>query len=182
MEFTFQFILNNGGGLVAPEKESLFLYLLQEYGIGAKTATGFGKFQKQFDKTTTDGYISFTPFDKKERKDEELDEELDEVTGEEFESEDSGTEEIVHNSPEPIVHVTEQPDWANPEDITRGSKVTATVLRWRNGSATVRLHVKKFELVKNKNMPKPDTSIVEVVVSNVLGNLAKGKFDVELTK
>lgn len=45
--FRFQFRLNNYGGLDAGEKKALFQYLLQEYGVGAKTASGFGQFRNE---------------------------------------------------------------------------------------------------------------------------------------
>lgn len=66
--FRFQFRLNNYGGLMAEEKNALFQYLLLEYGMGAKTATGFGQFRdeqqlealrKQVE--STEGYLSGLP-------------------------------------------------------------------------------------------------------------------------
>lgn len=66
--FRFQFRLNNYGGLMAEEKKALFQYLLLEYGMGAKTATGFGQFsnEQQLEALRgqvagNDGYLSNLP-------------------------------------------------------------------------------------------------------------------------
>jgi CRISPR-associated protein Cmr6 len=75
VRFRFQFRLNNAGGLQAKEKMVLFQYLLQEYGMGAKTASGFGQFRnaRALDNLRSqvkgqDGYIaSFAPAATKSR-------------------------------------------------------------------------------------------------------------------
>lgn len=46
VEITFQFILHESGGLTVDEKVKSFTYLLQKYGAGNKTSSGYGQFKK----------------------------------------------------------------------------------------------------------------------------------------
>jgi len=57
VEITFQFKLNDEGGLSGKQKAKLFEYLLKKYGAGAKTSSGYGQFKKEITPSKEKGYL-----------------------------------------------------------------------------------------------------------------------------
>lgn len=190
VEFCFQFIFHCEGGLSVDDKQKLFTFLLQQYGIGAKTSNGFGKFKEQFKYLEPDkdndndagGYINFTKFDQLKREETADDEAGNDET-------DAGAynyrPKIKHQKQthRPLsVKIQESDDWVEVDKVKSGSIVNATVIDYANGSATIRLHIKGVEINQKIYRKATISEAIVVTIANTTGKVEKGNFGVEIRK
>ena len=166
VEIKFQFKLFDSGGLNADEKEKLFKYLLQKYGIGAKTASGYGQFKKN-DNVSTEkqtGFVEFddfNPIDLDDTNDSHLD-----------------IEEKHELKKKESISVKQTNDWAELNSLKYGSRIKGTVIDYKNGNAKVRLHIKDEEIVLNLQGKFTPNQVLPLMVKETLGSIKKGNYTI----
>ena len=170
VEIKFQFKLFESGGLKANEKEKLFEYLLQKYGIGAKTASGYGQFKKSENKSPDNqtGFVHFDDFSPIE-----LDAEINQVY---IEKEKAIKQKVVEKKES--INIKQSDDWPELNSLKPNSRIKGTVISYKDGNAKIRLHIKNKEIVLGLQGKYKQNEILSLMVKETLGSIKKGNYTI----
>ena len=130
IEITFQFRLNNEGGLSAKQKALFFNYLLNKYGAGAKTSSGYGQFRKQQEKDVSSKILSTNP----------MFENFNPIT---IDNSSAVRKEILvpKELTKKLPAIEETNDWIPLESLKNGSVVSGRMVDFLSGNAKIQLHI-----------------------------------------
>ncbi|MBK9107300.1 MAG: type III-B CRISPR module RAMP protein Cmr6 [Saprospiraceae bacterium] len=169
VEMKFQFLLNDKGGLTSGEKLTLFKYLLENFGAGARRGTGFGQFKLSTSEQSvnqSNWYINFSP----------LQSDKDEV-GDGTSSE----EEIIIKPPTKpdITKVPESENWPSISSVYKNEKISGYIHELKSGNAKVQLFVKGQSDFLNLQGYKGLIGIeVDFKIVDTIGSLKNGNYQI----
>lgn len=163
VEITFQFRLNDEGGLSGKQKATLFEYLLKKYGAGAKTSSGYGQFEKEVLKTNLSGLPIFPDFNP--------------ISLSEASIENDEPQVPTEMQPESTL-IYQNESWIDFSIIKNGDIVEGTVIKYENGNARVQLHIIDKEIVLGIQGKFKTNDILKIKVIETSGSHAKGNFNI----
>ncbi|NPA44447.1 MAG: type III-B CRISPR module RAMP protein Cmr6 [Chlorobi bacterium] len=163
VEIKFQFRLFDSGGLSADEKVKLFEFLLQKYGAGAKTSSGYGQFKKNISQNKISDLPVFGNFiaislDNKGKIPE--------------------TSQTTQTQQPKKAEISQDDTWVELDTLKIGSLVWGTVLSYSNGNAKIKLHIKDKDIVINVNGKFSKTEKAKLIITETSGKIEKGNFTI----
>lgn len=168
IEITFQFKLNDQGGLSCHQKATFFKYLLNKYGAGAKTSSGYGQFKKAIELNNgIEIYPNFADFSP-----------LSFEVFDENNKEENILSDFIQNNKK----VYDDSDWPELQTISNGNRIKGTIIEYSKGNAKILLHIKNIEIVLGLQGKFEKDNILNLIVTETIGSLKKGNFNISRVK
>ncbi len=157
VEINFQFILNNEG-IKKEHKVKLIKYLLQKYGIGAKTSSGYGQFKKDIINNARNPFLEIKNFNP--------------ITIDDIEQHDENS--IPKGLTTLILNVNTK-EFESSKETMLNSTIDATIINVGSGNIKVKPHYKdSAEISIQGKCVKKVGDIIKIKLTQKEGSEKKG--------
>ena len=168
IDIQFQFRLNDLGGLSGQQKATLFKYLLNKYGAGAKTSSGYGQFRKQQENGTSSKALNSNLFF------DDFNPIAININTADTENEYPVPEKLITKLPK----LQETDTWIPLESLKNGSIVSGTVVDFVSGNAKIQLHIKEHIIILGLQGKFVLHNEVRLKIVETSGSLMKGNYQI----
>jgi CRISPR-associated protein Cmr6 len=159
----FKFLFKLGiGGLDKEIKELLFKHILLTRGAGAKTNLGYGQFNTALKKT------------RQPEKQANTQNREDKRTGIKQREE----KPVANAGKEQVKRIAEQDEWVNLNSLERGAIITASIIKYEGGTATLQLHIKSYTELHKLQGRFEGIKEIQVIVKETGGKKEKDNFTI----